>query len=351
MSASAMSASFKRSRHGRSGKSPARQRGIALLVAILLVALGTIIAASIAYENAMTARRGAATLALDQSVLVGQAAEALAAYGLRAVWRSDKNHIYIGQGWDKPVGPVEVVPDVMLTASLEDLSGRFNLNSLVNATDGSVNQTNFAAFQQLLTYLDIEPKWAGYIVDWIDPDIVPQNPDGAEDSVYMGQVPPYRTPNMYITSASEILALPGFGHDRYAKLAPYIVALPIDAKLNICTASGLVLDAFTPGRREYSLDPDQLLKNRESAGACFPSLQEYQQAIAQSPQQPPPPSNGTPKTGAPAPSPAAEFAQNSPYFRLTSFVTIGSTEFNLYSLLYQDQTGSVRPLLRTYTPD
>jgi general secretion pathway protein K len=302
------------------------------------------IAAAIAYENAMTARRGAATFALDQSVLIGEAAEALAAYGLREVWRSDKLHTYIGQGWDKPVGPVEVVPEVMLTASLEDLSGRFNLNSLVNA-DGTVNQTAFAAFQQLLTYLEIEPKWAGYIVDWIDPDIVPQNPDGAEDSVYMGQSPPYRTPNMYITSASELLALPGFGHERYKKLAPYVVALPIDAKLNICTASGMVLDAFTPGRREFSLDPAGLQKNRESAGACFPTLQEYQQAFAQAPKPP------TTTTGNQTPTPTVEFATNSNYFRLTSFVTIGSTEFNLYSLLYQDATGSVRPLLRSYTPD
>ena len=290
---------------------------------------------------------------LFRSVLVGEAAEALAAYGLRAVWRSDKSHIYIGQGWDKPVGPIEVVPDVMLTASLEDLSGRFNLNSLVNA-DGSVNQTNFAAFQQLLTYLDIEPKWAGYMVDWIDPDIVPQNPDGAEDSVYMGQLPPYLAPNRYITSASEILALPGFGHDRYAKLAPYIVALPTDAKINVCTASGLVLDAFTPGQREYSLDPDGLQKNRQSAGACFPPLQVYQQAIAQAPKPATTPLNQN-QNGTPNPNqnqtPAAEFATNSSYFRLTSFVTIGSTEFNLYSLLYQDATGNVRPLLRTYTPD
>jgi general secretion pathway protein K len=341
----------KHSRQWRSGRLPARQRGIALLVAILLVALGTMIAATIAYENAMTARKGAAVLALDQSVLVGEAAEALAAYGLRAVWRSDKSHIYIGQGWDKPVGPVEVVPDVMLTASLEDLSGRFNLNSLVNS-DGTVNQTNFAAFQQLLTYLDIEPKWAGYMVDWIDPDIVPQNPDGAEDSVYMGQVPPYRTPNMYITSASEILALPGFGHDRYAKLAPYIVALPIDAKINVCTAPGLVLDAFTPGQREYSLDPDGLQKNRQSAGACFPPLAVYQQAIAQAPKPPTTPAT-TPQGPQAQQSATAEFATNSNYFRLTSFVTIGSTEFNVYSLLLMDAngTGSVRAILRTYTPD
>ena len=339
----------KRSRQWRSGRLPARQRGIALLVAILLVALGTMIAAAIAYENAMTARRGAATLALDQSVLIGEAAEALAAYGLREVWRSDKMHTYIGQGWDKPVGPVEVVPEVMLTASLEDLSGRFNLNSLVNA-DGTVNQTTFAAFQQLLAYLEIEPKWAGYIVDWIDPDIVPQNPDGAEDSVYMGQSPPYRTPNMYITSASELLALPGFGRDRYKKLAPYVVALPIDAKLNICTAPGMVLDAFTPGRREFSLDPAGLQKNRESAGACFPTLQEYEQAFASQAKTTTPNTSNNPNNPNNGNS-GAQFATNSSYFRLTSFVTIGSTEFNLYSLLYQDATGSVRPLLRSYTPD
>jgi general secretion pathway protein K len=323
-----------RSSQRRSGRLPSRQRGIALLVAILLVALGTIIAAAIGYENAMTARRGTATLALDESLLIAQGAEALAAYGLREVRRSDSGHTYPGQGWDKPVGPLEVVPGVMLEASLEDLAGRFNLNSLVNGNDGTPNAAAVAAFQQLLEMLDIEPKWAGYIVDWIDPDIAPSNPDGAEDSVYMGQAPPYRTPNMYITSASELLALPGFGHDRYMKLAPYITALPYDTPLNVCTASGLVLDAFIPGRREYGLDPDGLAKNRASAGGCFPTVTEYQQSFE---------SSGT--------VPAGMFAMKSSYFRLTSFVTIGSAEFNLYSLLYQDSTGAVRPLLRSYTPD
>ncbi len=318
----------------RSGRlPPARQRGIALLVAILLVALGTIIAAAIAYENAMTARRGAATFALDQSVLVAQAAEALAAYGLREVWRSDKQHTYLGQGWDKPVGPIEVVPDVMLTASLEDMQGRFNLNSLVNS-DGSYNKITFAAFQQLLASLEIEPKWAGYVVDWIDPDIVPMIPEGAEDSVYLGQTPPYRTPNMYITSASELLALPGFGHDRYKKLAPYVTALPIDAKLNVCTAPGVVLDAFIPGRQEFGRDPQGLLKNRQAAGTCFPKLTDYQAAF-----------------GSAKEFPQGVFAESSSYFKLTSYVTIGTTEFNLYSLLHQDPTGSVRPLLRSYTPE
>jgi general secretion pathway protein K len=315
------------------GTPPSRQRGIALLVAIMLVALGTIIAASIAYENAMTARRGAATFALDESVLVAQAAEALAAFGLREVWRSDKSHTYIGQGWDKPVGPVEVVPDVMLTASLEDMQGRFNINNLVN-TDGTPNQVYIAAFQQLLASVGLEPKWAGYVVDWIDPDIVPSNPDGAEDSVYLGQLPPYRTANRYITSTTELLALPGFGKDRYKTLAPYITALPNGTNINLCTAPGKVLDAFIPGRQEFGLDPEQLAKNRQAAGTCFPKLTDYQAAM-----------------GAQSKLQGVSFDEHSSYFKLTSYVTIGTTEFNLYSLLFQDGQGQVRPLLRSYTPD
>jgi len=312
------------------------QRGIALLVAVLLVALGTMLAAAIAYENAMTARRGTATYAMDQSLLIAQGAEALAAYGLRQIHQSDASHTYPGQGWDKPLGPIEVVPGVMLEASLEDLQGRINLNNLVN-TDGTPNAVYVNAFTQLLEMLGLEPKWTGYLVDWIDADIVPQNPDGAEDSVYMGQVPPYRTANRYITSASELLALPGFGRDRYLRVAPYVTALPQGTLLNVCTAPGPVLDAFLgSGKSDFGSDPDALAKNRLNAPGCFPTLANYQAAF-------------DPKAWTSSVSKA--FGQASSYFRLTSFITIGSTEFNLYSLLYQDTTGSVRPIQRSFTPD
>ncbi|HYB32413.1 MAG TPA: type II secretion system minor pseudopilin GspK [Steroidobacteraceae bacterium] len=315
---------------------PRAQRGIALLVAVLLVALGTILAAAIAYENAMTARRGTATYAFDQSLLIQQGAEALAAYGLRQIRQSDPTHTYPGQGWDKPYGPLEVVPGIMLEASLEDLQGRLNINNLVNH-DGTPNQDYVGAFTQLLAMLGLEPKWAGFLIDWIDADIVPQNPDGAEDSVYMGQTPPYRTPNRYITSISELLALPGFGRDRYLLLAPYVTALPWGTKINVCTAKDKVLDAFLgAGHSEFSADAGALAKNRSASSGCFPTLANYQAAFDPKKWQK---------------SMANYFAQSSSYFRLTSFITIGSTEFNLYSLLYQDPTNSVRPIQRSFTPE
>ncbi len=59
------------------------QRGVAMMVAILLVAFGTILAAAIGFKSAMAARRSIATMSMDQSLLVAEAAEALAAYALR----------------------------------------------------------------------------------------------------------------------------------------------------------------------------------------------------------------------------------------------------------------------------
>jgi general secretion pathway protein K len=322
----------------------ARQRGVALIVAILLVALGTIIAATVAYENAMTARRGTGTFAFDESLLITQGAEALAAYGIRQFFQADPNHTYIGQGWDKPVGPMEVVPGVMLEASLEDMQGRLNINNLVQK-DGTPDPVYVPAFTKLLELVGLEAKWAPMLVDWIDADIVPQSVDGAEDSVYMGQTPPYRTPNRYITSTTELLALPGFGRDRYLALAPYIAALPKDTRMNVCTAKDKVLDAFLPaGQTEFSSTAGQLDKNRISnTGGCFPTLANFQAALGA------PRPNGVPQTN--AASPITKFGQNSQYFRLTSFITVGSAEFNLYSLLYRDATGAVRPIQRSFTPD
>src|SRR5262245_40871800 len=98
-------------------RAPRSQRGVALLAAILLVALGTILAAAIAYESAMAARRGAAGLSFEQSVLVAQGAEALAAYALK----DDRNSTDdFSDSWAQPFGPTEITPDMVLEASVED---------------------------------------------------------------------------------------------------------------------------------------------------------------------------------------------------------------------------------------
>jgi len=311
-----------------------RQRGIAMLLAILLVAIATILASAIGYASAMSARRAAASIAFDEGLLVGQAAEALAAYGLRADLRAGAEYDYPGEAWAKPVGPIEIAPGVQLEASLEDVSGRFNLNSLVGP-NGVTDPESVLIFQRLLQMVGLEPKWAQLMADWIDADSEPGFPDGAEDNFYTTQNPPYRTANELVTSSSELLALPGFGRDRYLKIAPYVTALPKDAFINICSASGFLLDAMIEGRQEFGSDPARLATERTSA--CFPKLAEYQtafggDAVALSKIQ-------------------TRIKQTSQYFRLTSIVSIGTAQFALYSLLLRDPSGQVRAIQRSFVAD
>jgi general secretion pathway protein K len=303
------------------------------LTAILLVALGTILATAMAYQNAMAARRAQATFALEQSLAIAEAGEALGAFAL-VQSRKGANQDYPGQFWSTPFGPQELVPGVMLQAGLEDMQGRFNLNNLVNQ-NGVIDQNSLTEFEQLLQILGLETKWAGLIADWIDADQVADGPDGAEDSTYLSQVPPYRTANRQITSASELLALPGFGRDRYLTLQPYVTALPTGTHLNLCTAPGPVLDAFVPnGERQYSLmTADALAKERTNG--CFPSQTDYVKSFS-------------------GDKNAAFVSQRigmlSDYFRLTSVVSVGTTQFRLYSLLHRE-SDHVHTIQRSFTAD
>jgi general secretion pathway protein K len=313
-------------------RGPRRERGVALLTAILLVALGTIIAAAISYRNAMTARRGAANFAFEQALLFAEGAEALAAYALRDdATRGGNKTDHRGESWAKPYGPVEIAPGVVLTARLEDLNSRFNLNTLMLEDDRGERARE--AFARLLESLDIEPVHAQRLADWLD-----SNPtaflDGGEDNLYLSQDPPYLAANGPITSVSELLALPSFGRDNYLKLAPYVVALPPDAQFNSCTGKPCVLDAYS-GSDQHCPNADSTLKQQEKD--CFPGEPAY----------------GTEFNDPSALTQMEQFpgiAEQSNYFRLTSEIRIGTAQFTLYSLLLRDD-GRVKVVSRSFSPD
>jgi general secretion pathway protein K len=342
-----------------------KQRGVALLVAILLVALGTIIAAAMAYDNAMTARRSEATFDFDQALLVAEGAEATAAYALReTALNTAQNITYPAQPWGEPLGPIEVAHGVTLEASLEDLQGRFNVNTLVESDGVTPNPIALAAFRKLLEEVQVDPKWADDLLDWIDKSNIAPDGNGAEDSVYMEKNPPYQAPHLVITSTSELLALPGFGRENFEKIAPYIAALPVSAPLNVCSASPQVLDAYL-SITQFSSDPKQFAQDRASKGGCFPTLNDYSAAYKTAPIVMSGAGAGGLSAGGPSAGPGAGpngptlpgftqlFTDKSSYFRLTSLVTAGPTEFAVYSLLYRPDGPPylVRPILRSFTPN
>jgi general secretion pathway protein K len=318
-------------RHRAFARRWSRQRSVALLAAVLLVALATVLATRIGTRGAIDQRRAAAQMVREQAFGIALGAEAWAAEILREDMQRGQTEDSLTETWAMPLPPLPIEGG-SVEGGMEDAQGRFNLNNLVTAS-GQPDLYVLAHFQRLLTALDLEPKWAQILVDWMDPDSIRGFPDGAEDGEYLAGQPPYRAANTYLTSTSELLALPDFGIERYRKLAPYVVALPHGVKLNVCTASGVVIDTLAPAFREFSADAQQLAKNRQKG--CFPTVADLSAAFP-------------PEAWAEA---GSHVEQRSSWFRLTTRVTLGGTEVTLYSLLERNGVGGSRATLRTFGTD
>jgi general secretion pathway protein K len=313
---------------------PSRQRGIALLVAIIMFAIATTLAAAITYNKAMSARRAAATFTMEQALQAGMAAEALASIALQNDGTNSKTEL--DKEWAQPLGPIEIEgTGVWIQAQLEDVSGRFNLNRLVKLSPTGdafvVDEDQADIFRNLLQDVGLEARWADLMVDWIDSDIAPYG-QGGEDTLYLTQVPAYRPPNTFITHASEMLALPGFGPERWAKIAPFVTALPRDVPINVCSASGLVLDVTKndPQNRTEFASQD-LVKAREKG--CFPVQSAYLSGI----------SSADLKARA-----TERVDEHSSWFRLRTNIRIGTAEFVLYSVLFREGGNRVRTVQRSF---
>jgi general secretion pathway protein K len=316
-----------------------RQRGVALIIALILVSLATILAWKISFDGYLERRRSVGMLAAEQSFEFALGAEALAADVLVQDLQTNKQTTLAGV-WAQASVPFPISspsdpdgePIGTLQGRIEDMQGRFNLNNLGRLLpSGQPDPQPLEQFQRLLASLNLETKWAGLARDWIDADNLPSNPDGAEDSIYTAQTPPYLTGNWPMTSTSEMMALPGFDLGRYLKLAPYITALPTaNAQINVCTAPALVLESLSPNiNGEYSTNLDALTIERKTG--CFPTINEFKDRVG--------PQNLAAING--------QYADTSSYFRLTTRVTLGTSEYTLYSLLLRGRGGKVTPLLRS----
>jgi general secretion pathway protein K len=355
-----------------------RARGVALIIALILVALAAILATKLTFDGWIERRRTISIMATEQAFHFGMGAEALAAdvltqstqgaqvgangqtstngtgngntaststntgSGTTTTQSSNSNQVTLAQAWAQPTQAMPISPDDnpegepigVLQGAIEDMQGRFNLNNLAHviSQNGQIIQDPqpLQQFQRLLVAVGLEPKWAGIARDWIDADDQPGEPDGAEDSVYTSQTPPYRTGNWPMMSPSELMNMPGFGADRYRKIAAYVTALPTaTAKINICTAPAPVLQSFAENLgSDYT--PELLASERKSG--CFPDKQTFANVLG-------------PTVAAQM---ATMYSDSSTYFRLTTRVTLGTSEFTLYSLLYRTPGGKVTPLLRTF---
>jgi general secretion pathway protein K len=220
-----------------------RQRGVALITALLVVAIATVAAVAMANRQQLDIRRTGSLLHGEQAWAYVLGAENWAKVVLRRDARESQIDT-LAEDWSTQP-PVSFVEGGSIVGRLVDLQGRFNLNNLVRGAAPDNNAILF--YRNLLQRLDLDERLVDPLVDWIDPDINVRFPDGAEDEAYLLLDPPYRAANEPLVDTSELRLVKGYTAEVVAKLLPYVVALPVPTAINVNTADAMVLSAVAEG--------------------------------------------------------------------------------------------------------
>ena len=285
-----------------------RQKGIALLTVLLVVVLATIAAVAMTSRQQMDIRRTENILRNDQIHLYLLGAEDWAKQIL-AKDVEDSTTDTMDEDWATILPPMPIEGG-QISGQIEDLQGRFNLNSLL--MDGKLDNENFQRFKRLLTILELPVNLADAVVDWLDSNHEPRA-QGAEDIVYLGLEFPHRAANGEMASSSELLYMQAIDFEGFEKLKPYVCTLPGNTSININTAQAPVLASIGEGVTLQSAE--QLVEERGSQG--YASVDEFIKHKLFSAKKPK-------KTG---------LSINSQHFLLSARVELGQSQSTLQSIV------------------
>lgn len=226
------------------------ERGVSLAGALMLVALMSVIAMTMATELRFAMRRSLNMEVRDQAhwyalgardyteaLLERVMAEPASALRPDAAWLQGPQFFPIEQG--------------QLAGEVRDGNNCFNLNGLVTQDERgrtTADARQQRRFEAMMQAAGLPPQDAARIaaqaVDWLDTDSRPSS-SGAEDPAYAEFAMPYRAANTLMVEREEMLALPAVTPAIYAELAPLVcvrpVAEPLALNINTLQASHLPL--------------------------------------------------------------------------------------------------------------
>ncbi len=294
------------------------QRGVAILIALVVIALAAGIAGRMIWDRNLELHRTENLLRFQQSYEYALGAES---------WIDSLMHEELGTGptvsltqtWAQRLPPFPI-PHGAIAGQITDLQGLFNINNLA-AQGGGVNPSQLGVFERLLAELRIDPEVAQAVASWVAS--TPGGSPPALDSTYAAEDPPYRAPMIPMASTTELRLIAGLSFAQYQSLRLWVVALPVPTALNVNTAPLEVLDALVPGVTSTALAA--ILKQQRTGG--FNSTAEFEGLLGQTVTVP--------------------VGTDSSFFRLRLDIHFAGSRFHLSSLLYREPSGFFRVYTQT----
>ena len=222
---------------------PGRQRGAAVIVAMLIVALAAIAAGRMLQQQDASMRQLESARDYEQARWLLQGGTQWARVILRADARSSRID-HGGELWATGL-PLTEIEQGRLSGEIRDQQGLFNLNNLVR--DGKPSERDIDTLRRLLRTVGLRAELADAITDWIDADSDPVSSEGAEDAYYLRLAVPYRTANQPMSGIEELFRVRGCDEAVIKRLRAFATALPRRTPVNVNLAPAEVLVALVDG--------------------------------------------------------------------------------------------------------
>ncbi len=259
-------------RNKQSNMQPHKQKGMAMLTSLLIVAVATSLATSLWYSSALNIARMHNMQQAYQAKHLSQ--------GL-LLWASDVlRQDYEGedQPWDNNkddwLRGIRQMPadGAVLSGHLTGMNGCFNINNLWH--ENKKSEFHYQYFVRLLSLLSVDVAVAEQALDWMDPDQLPRS-KGAEDFAYMASSPSYQTTGQGFWHESQLKLLQAVTAEIYQTLQPYVCVLPtqrLQTKMNINTMPAVMIQALNP-----SITESLALSVYQEGSAAFSTLNAFYQ--------------------------------------------------------------------------
>ena len=241
-----------------------RQRGVAVITALLLTTLAVTLVSSLFWQQQVQVRSiENQRLQLQKEWIVRGALDWAGA--ILRIDASGSNTVdYLGQPWsvpladtrldgyvdDDPVNGGSGAGEVVLSGNIVDAQSRYNLTNL--STDGVVNPVEVATFQRLLTNLHL-PRDLAVAVATSVAAAQPTKPQANLPAATGAVAATSPTNAIFATGGTggtlpllhveDLLALPGISPEMVRSLKDFVVVLPVPTPVNLNTASAEVLAA------------------------------------------------------------------------------------------------------------
>lgn len=303
-----------------------RQKGVALITALLIVALATVISVGISTRLQLDIRRTSNVITSDQALLYLMEAE----YWSRRILRDDRldnNYDHLGEDWAMEIPPLPVEGG-SIQGKLSDLQACFNLNSLYQ--DNKIDILAQQRFKRLLQQVEEPPTvdLSQAIIDWIDSDSETIIPDGAEDGYYLNLEKPYRSASKALLSVSELRLIKGFENDLLIQQSKnWLCAFGDTASINVNTAPAEVLKSLAVNMSAETVNT--IIEQRQEEPSK--SVQEFRNTYKLS--------DTIKETNG--------LSASSDYFLLETEANIGQARTLMYSIIKRDKEGGTQVIARS----